>query len=81
MLVHTQFMNWSSYNSDGSGVSAGMFEYAPFAAGAHAPDDGTGGRTRRIVLAPGNYDCEDLPLVTTNHRGQQAGVPVSIQTF
>ena len=68
-------MDWTSYEADGSVASTGSFQYHTFDTGANGPDDGDGGRTRRVVLAPGNYGCQDLPAVTTNHRGQQAGVP------
>jgi Leucine-rich repeat (LRR) protein len=45
-------------------------------AGTAVPDESNGGMSRRVVLAPGNADCDvPFPAATTNYRGQEAGVP------
>jgi hypothetical protein len=66
------YLSWNS-----SSGASGTIHYHPGTAGYSVPDDGSGGMTRRAVLAPEHSDqCIPFPgNATTNFRGQQAGIP------
>jgi hypothetical protein len=69
------YFTWTS-----SSGASGSFQYMP-GPGYAVPDEGNGGMTRRVVLAPGNANCEPFPSVTNNHRGQKAGIPYDRNVF
>jgi Leucine-rich repeat (LRR) protein len=70
------FLTWNS-----SSGAAGSIQYLPSSAGTAVPDEGNGGMTRRVVLAPGSADCVPFPPATTDHRGQEAGIPYDRNVF
>jgi hypothetical protein len=70
------YFTWNS-----SSGASGSIQYTPVMAGTAVPDEGNGGMTRRVVLAPGSADCVPFPATTTNHRGQVAGIPFDRDVF
>jgi hypothetical protein len=86
-FVNGQHLNWTSYTPDGTPTGrSGKIEFELGWGGPNAPDeDGSGGMTRRLVLAWDEGSCMELctepalssqACVTSTERGQIPGVPI-----